>query len=251
MLRFRILVAALLTLGVALSAPRAGILTPILTGNHAVAGSNPFTLIAHTSAGSTINGGTTVTSPAINTTGANLFLIGICGYSSPPTDTVSDSSGSNTYTLGPSAAQNTAQNASLWYKYAPATGTSQTFTTVSGGSGYRSITVEAFSGAASSPYDQHNSALAASGTTIQAGSITPSVNNELAAIVGSVADATLTMASINQSFILTDTVTGVTNERVGCGLSYLKQTTAAAVNPTYTASGSSSSGLGAAMASFK
>lgn len=200
-----------------------------------------FALIAHTTAT-----GSGTNTPAINTTGANLIIIGVSWETSTPA--ISDNQG-NTYTL--IASQNSGGGlgaSSLYYCSSPITSASHTFTATSE---IPAIFVQAFSGAASSlPLDQHNSANTTSGSTIQPGSVTPSAANEL---LVSVAQASSgggqTLNSVGSGFTITDKEAGGPSV-FSSGMAYLIQTSATAENPTFTFSGSNLF-LSSVIATFK
>lgn len=133
----------------------------------------PFSLtpVAKTSAGST-NGGVSVTTSAIDTTGANLIVLVVADYTLGSTPT--DSKG-NTYTPRTGrTTPNTNGSVRIWDCLNPIVGTGHTFT-VSGGTQYPSVNVLAFSGAhATAAFDHENGAAGAALTSLGSGSITPS-----------------------------------------------------------------------------
>jgi hypothetical protein len=90
-----------------------------------------------------------------------------------------------------------------------------------------------FSGGATSAIDdQENSAGGVFGSSIQPGSITPTVNDTLIVTCAMVSDSQDT-TSIDGSFVIADHVAG-TASSFGVGIAYLRQTSAAAANPTWT-----------------
>jgi len=206
-------------------------------------GGGGWSLVTSTSAGST--GGSDITTSAINTTGANLIVAGIASGSNTPT--VSDSS-SNIWT--PLNINGGGPNIQMFYCSAATVGSGHTFTT-STGNNAPSIYVLAFSGSAASPLDQQNGVGATSGiTTVQPGSITPGQNNELiVTLLGIAAPGAVSAGSINQGFTILGSQTFSGGNHYGGAIAYLMQSTAAAVNPTWTATGSAS--LLASIASFK
>lgn len=201
---------------------------------------NPYSyaaasIVAETDAANVGGGG--VTTSAIDTAGANLIVIatGISGA-------ISDSKG-NTYT------QITAGDPGcrLWYCANPTVGSGHTFT-IDGTSNFSPIAVQAFAGAHASPLD-NNTVNSAVGTTVQPGSITPSVNNCLLVAAMSNPSAALTTTSIDSGFTQTCDRGFVGSNSYGIAMGYLSQTTAGAVNPTFTVNASSTNV--AAMAAFK
>lgn len=181
------------------------------------------------------SGGTT---PAIDTTGSNLIVIGVAISIAPLITTgLSDSNG-NTWTLINQATSVAAQKAALLYCLNPTVGAGHTFT-LSLGATFGSMCVYAFSGVkTSAALDQQNTnVVAGSGTTIQPGSVTPTANGslivtELATAYGS-NGATI---SIDSGFATPNNVPFSLGTYYGSALSYLVQGAAGAVNPTWTSS---------------
>jgi hypothetical protein len=186
----------------------------------------------------------TATSDAVDTTGATLIVVATSHFS--PTPTLSDSKG-NTWTAlttyGPGSYE-----VKMYYCVSPTVGSGHTFT-LAGANTYPTFTVLGFSGGSlSSPFDQQNGATGSSFDTVQPGSITPTQDNELVvtALSGALSG---TPASIDSGF---STPVQIAN---GSGaifnaIAYKIQTTAAAVNPTWSVSATASTGA-AAIASFK
>lgn len=197
-----------------------------------------YSLIAHAISGGAPNGATTA---GINTTGANLIVLAIAGTG---TMTVSDSNG-NTWTACTNYSGSGGEVVRLYYCYSPTVGAGHTFT-VSGTSTYSVIEVSAWSGAATSPLDQQNGANNSS-TTIQPGSITPAQNNELV-ITAVNYYISRSYSSISGATFL-DSLDGANNNNYGLAVAYNIQTTAAAINPTWTFSTSNYNT--ACIASFK
>lgn len=199
-------------------------------------------LVAHTGAD---NFGTTVTTSAINTTGANLIVVAICTVNNLTGATVTDSK-SNTWSSSLTAVSG-GNLIQIFYLYSPTVGSGHTFTfTTSGGPTTPSIAVAAFSGTLS-PFDQQMGATQTGAiSTFQAGSITPTANNEL--IIAQASNYSTSTVSINDGFTITDSVSPLYN--TGNTLAYLVQTTAAAINPTWTY-GTAQTYASAKIASFK
>lgn len=185
-----------------------------------------FSLVASAAA----NGATT---GAIDTTGANLIVIGVAGFTfGQPTGTPTDSE-SNTWLPLSSYENGGVINAQIFYAYNPTTSASHTFT-ASGFFGTYSVAVQAWNGSASSPFDQENgNGGFAGGSTLAPGSVTPSTNDQLVvSVLGYGGGPATTIVSIGDGFTISDQ-TGTTPAYV-IGMAYLIQTTAAAVNPTWT-----------------
>lgn len=181
-----------------------------------------ITLGNHTSAGSA--DGTTVTTAAIVTTGASL-LLAACSHGG--SSTLSDSA-SNTWVPLMEQAE-FGQKVQFFYVASPVTSGTHTFS-CNGGT-IPSIAVAAYSGTSGSPFDQENGAVGIS-ANLQTGSITPSANGYL------VAAATLNggagTISVDSGMTIIEQVAfdGALHE--GIAFASLIQTTAAAINPTFT-----------------
>src|SRR5207249_3237049 len=81
--------------------------------------------------------------------------------------------------------------AHIWYVYAPTVGSGHTFTCSTGSATYPAITVAAFAGAASSPFDVENGN-GTQNTTASTGSITPTQDNDLIITIGANQTGTFT-----------------------------------------------------------
>lgn len=189
-------------------------------------------LIAHTSAVGTPD---LVATSAIDTTGANLIVVGIVSNQGS-TPNLIDSKG-NTWTPLTQSAVTGASQAILYYSTPTSVGAGHTFTN-NGTQTYSTIYVAAFSGAAaSSPYDgQQNGATATGVTTLATGSITPTQNGAIVVTVYGF-NVTGVPLSINSGFTITDSQDFGASNNYGGGLAYLIQGTAAAVNPVWTRTG--------------
>ena len=172
---------------------------------------------------------TNVTTAAISTVGANLIVavtIKISGGSQTFSDNQSNSYTALTVWNGSSQPQLT-----IYYKQAPTTNASHTFT-LSGGATYPALSVAAFAGVASSPFDQQNGNNGAATTTLTTGSITPGQNNEL--VIAGLGYFMGSTVSINGGFTIpTGGTTDYTVNSWGVSLAYLIQTSAAAANPQW------------------
>lgn len=176
------------------------------------------------------NGGTTV---AFDASAANFVANVVAGSNSTP-PTPSDSQ-SNSY-VGLTRRPAAFGGSRVWYKASPGVGAAMTFSV--GGTGLgNGIYAAAFSGVAvTSPVDQEaGNASASPATTVQPGSLTPSVPGCLI-LVGWSIDAGATVA-IDSGFTILDQANFVGGASYGGGLAYLIQTSAAPVNPTITVSG--------------
>jgi hypothetical protein len=182
-------------------------------------GGGGFALVAQTlKATLSGSGGTT---DAIDTTGANLIVIGVSAYShaDAPTD-----SKSNTWTALTLYNSGTGY-VRLFYCVGGTVGTGHTFTSVAD---YSVITVLAFSGSHASPYHSENGATSGA----QPGAVVPAVNGSL--IVTAIVDAggTTGVPSADGSF--TSYGQGGNGGVMG-GIAWYVQPTAASINPTWSA----------------
>lgn len=186
-----------------------------------------FAVVAHTSAAS--SDGTTVTTGAIDTTGATLLVVGAGAGTS--IGSIADSK-SNSWTAG--AAVTNTLITQIWHVINPTSvGSGHTFTVNTQASSFPAICVLALSGAdTAASRDQQNTGTAAAGTTVQPGSVTPTADNE---IVITAAHVTVTgeTVSIDGGFNISDQVTAG-GPNYGVALAYLIQTSLAAANPTWT-----------------
>lgn len=196
-----------------------------------------------TSKGTAINGGT---SNSVDSTGANLIVIGIHRYGTN-TLTVSDSK-SNTWT--PLTSYQTAAQSGIRFYYClvPTVGSGHTFT-IGVTAGYPAITVMGFSGVkTSTPFDVENGATNATGTSRQPGSVTPADNGSLV-VAGMTLNGATSAQSVNSSMTLQEYAAYSSGNSMGALAAYYVQPTAAAINPTF--SWTTSVGNSAAIAVFK
>jgi hypothetical protein len=167
-----------------------------------------------------------VTTGAINTTGANVIVIFVDEvYGSPatPTDSLS-----NTWTKVPISAG----YPQAWYCVNSNTGSSHTFTESTNNSSVSAaliLGVIAFKLSGTASLDVAASVNAFGNLTTQPGSITPGFNGELLITMwgGSVLPTTL---AVNSGFTLLDTAT---DGSISFGDAWQAQTTLAAINPTW------------------
>jgi hypothetical protein len=190
-------------------------------------------LVANTLKAPGANGGVT---DAIDTTGATLLVMVLsAGNAAGLGGTPTDSKG-NTWT--PRTGYSSGANGAVKTFYAenPVVGSGHTFT-YSRASSFPVIMILAFSGTVlTSVYDVENGAGQVGGTTLQTGNASPSVNNEVL-IAGTGIEGTGRTATINSSFTGLIGIAGDGATRMGGYAAYLIQTSASAVNPTWTYSG--------------
>lgn len=190
-----------------------------------------FVLVAHTSKAGSSNPVTT----AIDTTGATLIVVTVTGSNTSPS--LADSK-SNTWTR--IELQNSGANATsaMYYAVSPTVGAGHTFTATET---FSMIFVQAWSGnSLVSPLDQHTSHTSPSGSTFQPGSITPLQPNELVLSSGFCGNTTGGgIPSVNSGMTAVDGLAGAGGSNYGGGaMAYIVQTSAVAINPTWTCVGS-------------
>ena len=169
-----------------------------------------------------------VTTDAIDTTGANLIVIVESIYGGVTTPTDSKSNGSWT---GLTAQTVNNESCRIYYHVAPTVGTGHTFT-VTATAHYMAIAVFAFAGAhASAPFDVQNGSTGGGGeTSRQTGEITPSEAG-CVVVTGVMTDPGTAHTMSGYTSVQVNYAAGV---NLGCGGSYLIQTTATPTNPTWT-----------------
>lgn len=181
------------------------------------------------------------TTAAIDTTGYTLLIAATVGEGG---HTLTDSKG-NTWTALTTYGVNSTF-VRLYYCVNPTVGTGHTFTA---SVGYRAVAAMAFTGQAATPFDQQNGANTTSGSSLSTGSITPTENDELVFTAIGLAD-TLTSISVNSGFTTSAAQNSASGTNFGIGIGHIIQTTAGAVNPAWSWTGSTTQ-AGAAIASFK
>lgn len=183
------------------------------------AATGPIIFLGSTHAESVAGG--PVTTGGVDTTGANLIVLGVVSSSAPPT--LSDNKG-NTYTL-----LTQQSNGGAWsgiaYCAGPIVGTGHTFT-INGG--VPAIDVEWYSGAASSPFDVENGA---SGNATQPGSVTPSQPNSLVVCVAGGSDTGA--LTIDSGFTITNQTPLAGGVHYSLAMAYLIETSIVAQNPSW------------------
>lgn len=201
-----------------------------------------YSLIANTFSPGASGGSTT---PSINTTGADLIVVGIV-QTRLNTATLTDSKSNIWTAIG--TLQNSGQEAvQLFYCSPPTVGSGHTFT-VTGTSSFSSAFVQAFSGSASTPLDQqtgNNSGAAA--LSIASGSITPTQDNEVICVMyGN--EGSAGSQAMDSGVTITD-IQGISGPAWGSSMGYKVQTAAAAINVTGSTATNATNSI--AIASFK
>ena len=207
-------------------------------------GGSHWTFVASTEQAAT--GAATATTGAVNMSTANTLVVAVSEYSAR--GTVSDSSG-NTYSVAVDGGFGSATNSCvIFYKLGAAVSSSMTFTYT--GSGYSPILVEGWKssgGSGNGALDQVNSRTSTGTVSLDSGSVTPAQNNEL---IFSAVGGTGTSGSPTVPGLTVDQVQQYVGGNSYSGAdAYLVQTTAAAIDPTW--SWASSSMNCAATATFE
>lgn len=200
-------------------------------------------LVSHAAKANTSSPSTNV-SLSLSTTGADFLVCQGNAYEATPPTGISGSLSGSFTRLTPAISGNAW--GAIFYVADPTTG-SDTIT-IAGGQ-FMSLACASFSGVAtSSPFDQQSAGISSS-TTVQPGSITPSVSGAL--ILSGICPWAYSQAgTINSSFTTTDYLNATLGgNAVDVGLAYFVQGSASAINPTWTISGSANSV--ATIASFK
>lgn len=196
-----------------------------------------WTKLTEVSAGS--SDGSTVTTGAIDTTGATFLIAVVSGFGTAPT--LSDSKSNSWTALTERGLGSAAEK--LFYVVSGTVGSGHTFTA---NNNFPSVAVIAFSGSHASPFDAETGA-GGSSSTLQPGSITPAEDNEL--LVTGLSWNNANAASINGGFSIATQVAIAGGQHLAVAIAYLIQTTAAAANPTWTVT--SGNDLATGMAAFK
>lgn len=182
-----------------------------------------FTQIAH---GASTSDGSVV----LNTTGANLIVLVWSYYSGASGLSTPDSLGNTWTALTPHGTVGNV-TVNIYYVTNPSVGVGHTFTT-NGTNTYSSFYVAAFSGALTTgTLDGQNGSASASASSIASGSITPGQPNEL--IIAGLSTGTGIPSSIAPTMTINDSIP-VGGGFNGGALAYVIQTTATAINPTWT-----------------
>lgn len=195
------------------------------------------------------NGGSATTPWTLNTTGAGTIIIYAGDYIGYLPTSFSDSAG-NTYSAGTAYGSN--QGGRFFYKNAPTTGSSVSFTAnFSGGDTRGFYGMLVLSGGIASPLDQQNgSADDSSGSnTRQPGSVTPTNDNQIV-VTGIFCYQAGAAPTISSPYTVTDAVALSGHIGMG-GMAYSIQTSATATNPTWTSVGIGGTTVTSVIATFK
>lgn len=201
-----------------------------------------YAFVAGTNKG---GGADSVTTDAIDTTGATLLVAHLAYYTpTSTTPTISDSKG-NTWTELAHNASASGIGGRMFWCVPSSVGGSHTFSSETISNLFPCIAVVAFSGGHASPFDD-DTAGNGTGSTIQPGSITPAEDNEV--LVTGVSVGAAGTVSVDSGF--TEPNAEASGAAFQVSIAYKIQTSAAAVNPTWTIP-SGGYGSVATMAAFK
>lgn len=194
-----------------------------------------FVPIVSTSAASST--GNDVTTGAIDTSGADLLVAYVAGYSgtTDPIPGVTDNFSNTWVPELASLANPTTVQVQGFYAKNPIVGAGHTFS-AGGTQTFAAIAVLAASGSdLSAPFDGLNAGNNGGGsTTVQGGTVGPSQDGSLIVSGGVLVDTGFEAISVNQGFTLDQVIPTNGGFNQGVFDSYLVQGTAAAVNPTTT-----------------
>lgn len=190
---------------------------------------------------STKNAASSSTTTAVNTTNANLIIVAT-SYLKANAPTFIDNQGNTWSTL--TLVQSSSYACQVYYSFNPITNSNHTFTGGPAGN-FPAVIALAFKYAGYAPLDLQNGA-STTGTSLQPGSITPSINDCL--LISGIVYAGGSNASINDGYAATTIDTDFAVYFSG-GLAYKIQTEATISNPTWSWTGSVEAA--AKIASFK
>jgi hypothetical protein len=197
-----------------------------------------FTLVDHKKVAGTVT-------PAANMTGANLLLVG-CATFGGAVPTMTDSTASNTWNNSVSVVSGVNVRCTLFWLESPTVSAAQTFTI--GNASFPAFCVSGWSGLGPpTGKDQSSSAGTASGTSLQAGSVTPGVVNEL--IFFALGLAAVNTPSYDSGLAALDNQPFGVGVNMGSSVGYLIDSANSAINPK--ASWSTTTDGAAVIATFK
>ncbi len=189
----------------------------------------------------------TITTPAVNTTGATLLVVSTQGFAT--TSALSDNMGNTWHTLPAYGVASGSGFTQIWYAYNPITSSTQTFTAAGGGGQYPSIDVTAWSGTAtsSSVLESYDGNTNTGGDTIQPGA-RGALNVGDLIVTTYTGDASHNSFLVDSGFTISNTESNANTSMDGV-MAYLLATSTSTVDPTWTASGGTKNS--SALAVFK
>lgn len=175
-----------------------------------------------------------ITTGSINTTGATFLLIAVA-QNNDTSLAVSDNS-SNTWTALTQYTASAFPAVQMFYVFSPTTSSSHTFSisSMAGDNNCPAMAVLAFKNMGSPhAFDAQNGSAASNSTSTQnPGSITPARNGEL--LIAAIGADSSTADTINSSFTVSNYVARNGPSNWSISVAYFVQSTAAAINPTWT-----------------
>ncbi len=189
-----------------------------------------WTLVAE-DAGFSAPDSDTFTTAGITTTGANVG-VAILATGNSATGTLSDSR-ANSWTLADTEISGFGKNVAVFYILAPSVGAAHTVT-ATGTDFFGSVEVLWFNESGGTPtFDGVNSNTTVFDSFVLPGSITPTANNALL-VTGLCRDATTDSPSLSDSYTLEHQNNDLNFGHQYSAVAWRTQTTAAALNPTWT-----------------
>ncbi len=197
----------------------------------AASGFTAITVLRHRCDSGSSSAATTM---AVDMTGATGIVLAITSFQGVASPTPSDSS-MNTWTASATAENAANEKISMWYVANPSTSAMQTFS-VSGVTTFPVVCVVGFSHSKlTAPLDQTSTNTTGADTTLDTGSVTPSEDNEILLVGLAYGPTTGTTVSIDSGFNTPpDNVDYSPGNNFGGAISFLVQSTAGALNPTWT-----------------
>ncbi len=190
----------------------------------------PIAFIDSTAVGADASEATT---PAMDSSGANLLVVMFFTYAGFPA-TITDSK-SNTWTYATPVTLGGAIEMSVAYCHSPTVGSGHTFTMNVATLDFSYLTAIGFSGAAAAAgYDTTVAGFSFGTNTQQPGSLTPVEDNEVLITFLYGTDTGASNLTINSGFTEVEDIAVSDNSNSQIGLAYKIQTTAGAENPTWT-----------------
>lgn len=188
----------------------------------------------------TASSSSSVTSSAMDSTGADFIAVAVGAFAAKFQNVVTDNKGNEFFPMTRSSQGNAP--AIIYYCFNPTVGASHTFSYTEPNT-FPSITAIAFSGVG---YVESQSWNSGTSNTVSTGSATATVDGSLFVVAGCAQGGTF--SSISGSFTLENSNAYSANVSMGSCMAYKIQTTAASENPTLT--NSVSAAISASIACF-
>jgi hypothetical protein len=178
---------------------------------------------------------TNATTGAFDTTGATLLAIWVSGYNVNPNYTTPTDSKSNTWAVGPHYKNSNQVGGQWFYCLSPTVGSGHTFSMTTTGQ-FATFYVAWADSIAASAFDGSTGAGSTSGTSLASGSITPTQAGDLI-LSGHTSEVNTTYAVDSGMTVLQQTPY-VASTHEGGALAWVIQGAAAAINPSWSWTGS-------------